>query len=252
MTSPLVLVIPCFDEEKRFPVAAFRDALARHQGLGLVLVDDGSRDGTPGLLERVREGLEPRVTVLRLERNRGKGEAVRAGMLLALESRPAFLGYFDADLATPLEAAFDLVRVLEEDPDLLLVLGSRRPTPGARIERRFIRHLPGRFVAWRIARTLGLPLHDTQCGAKVFRARPVLRPLLSEPFLTRWLFDVEILARLQRLHREGSFPAPESTVRELPLSVWTDVPGSKVGPLDFVRALLDLRRIRKAYAGTRA
>jgi glycosyltransferase involved in cell wall biosynthesis len=247
MSAPLVLVVPCYDEERRLDVARFREALARHAGLGLVLVDDGSRDATPEVLERVREGHEDRVQVLRLPDNRGKGEAVRAGLLFALERRPAFLGYFDADLATPLDAAFDLVADLEADADLLLVLGSRRRTPGSRIERRFVRHLPGRFVARRIARTLGMRLHDTQCGAKVFRARPVLRTLLSEPFLTRWLFDVEILARLSRLHREGSFPAPETVVREHPLAVWTDVPGSKVGPLDLLRALLDLRRIRRAY-----
>jgi glycosyltransferase involved in cell wall biosynthesis len=252
MSPPLVLVVPCFDEERRLPVAAFRDALARHGDLGLLFVDDGSRDGTARALERAVEGFEDRASVLRLPENRGKGEAVRAGLLRALDARPAFVGYFDADLATPLEAAFDMRRVLEAEPDLLLVLGSRLPTPGARIERRLIRHVPGRLVARRIARTLGLDVHDTQCGAKLFRARPVLRPLLADPFLTRWLFDVEILARLRRLHREGSFPAPESTVREFPLAVWTDVKGSKVGPLDFVRAFLDLRRIRRAYAGARA
>jgi glycosyltransferase involved in cell wall biosynthesis len=251
MSAPVVLVVPCFEEERRLPVAAFRETLERHPALGLVLVDDGSRDATPRVLDRVREGFEPRVSVLRLPENRGKGEAVRAGLLFALEARPAFLGYFDADLATPLDAAFDMVRVLEREPDLLLVLGSRLVTPGSKITRRFVRHLPGRFVAWRISRTLGLAVHDTQCGAKVFRARPVLRPLLSEPFLTRWLFDVEILARLARMHREGAFPAVESTVREHPLAVWTDVPGSKVGPLDFFRALLDLRRISRAYAGPR-
>src|SRR5262245_28664680 len=251
MTPPLVLVVPCYEEERRLSVAAFRDALGHHEDLGFVLVDDGSPDETPRVLERVRDGFEDRVTVLRLPDNRGKGEAVRAGLLLALESRPAFLGYFDADLATPLDAAWDLRGVLEADPDLVLALGSRRVTAGARIERRLIRHLPGRVLAWRIAKTLGLPIHDTQCGAKLFRARPVLRPLLAEPFLTRWLFDVELLMRLQRLHREGSFPAAESTVREVPLVRWTDVPGSKVTPLDFFRAWRDLKRIRRAYGEQR-
>ena len=83
MSAPLVLVVPCYDEAERLDVARFREALARREGLGLVLVDDGSRDGTPEVLDRVREGHEDRVQVLRLPDNRGKGEAVRAGLLFA-------------------------------------------------------------------------------------------------------------------------------------------------------------------------
>lgn len=251
MPSSLTLVVPCFDEGKRLPVADFREALVRFPSLDLFFVDDGSTDDTPAVLARVREGNESRVEILRLPENRGKGEAVRAGLLSALARtpRPAFVGYFDADLSTPIDAAFDMVAVLEREPALFLVLGSRRRTPGSAIRRRLLRHLPGRLIAWRISRTLGLPIHDTQCGAKVFRATDPLPALLSEPFSTRWLFDVEVLARLVRLHRSGHLPAPMSLLREFPLPRWTDIPGSKVSFLDFFRSFPALRLIRRRTLG---
>ncbi len=243
----VAIVVPCYDEAARLPVEGLRRALAEFPRLALVFVDDGSRDATAAVLERVREGNEARVAIRRLPENRGKGEAVREGLLLSLSRspKPAFTGYFDADLATPIASAFDMVAVLEREPSLLLVLGSRKRTPGSDIRRHLLRHLPGRLVAWRIRRTLGLPIHDPQCGAKILRVTDLLPPLLASPFETRWLFDVEILARIVRLHREGRLPAPESVVREFPLPRWTDVPGSKVSPLDFFRAFAALKRIRR-------
>jgi hypothetical protein len=92
-----------------------------------------------------------------------------------------------------------------------------------------------------------MPVYDTQCGAKLFRADEMPAGLLDEPFLTRWLFDVEVLARLRRRALDGKGPTAESLVVEVPLRRWTDVPGSKVRALDFFRALLGLRRIRRHY-----
>jgi hypothetical protein len=109
---------------------------------------------------------------------------------------------------------------------------------GTSIERRAIRHYAGRVVATRISRTLRVATYDTQCGAKLFRVDAMPAGLFDAPFETRWLFDVEVLARLSR---------PADVVIEVPLSVWHDVPGSKVRALDFFRAFLDLRRIRKRY-----
>ena len=86
---------------------------------------------------------------------------------------------------------------------------------------------------------LALPVYDTQCGAKLFRATPLVARVFEEPLLARWVFDVEIIARYMALDPRGP-AAIEAALFELPLTRWAHVPGSKVGPLDFARAALDL------------
>ena len=89
---------------------------------------------------------------------------------------------------------------------------------------------------------LGLQVYDTQCGAKVFRAMPALRAALSEPFRSRWAFDVELLFRLTR--RNGDLePLTTDAMLEVPLDEWSDVGGSKLGPREAVRAAVDLARL---------
>jgi hypothetical protein len=117
---------------------------------------------------------------------------------------------------------------------------------GRHIERSALRHYLGRVFATGASLTLGLPVYDTQCGAKLLRAGELARRLVAEPFLTRWVFDVELLARLSRLVRDEPVPI-EQRVHEVPLLRWTDVPGSKVRPWDFMRSGLELARIWGAY-----
>ena len=103
----------------------------------------------------------------------------------------------------------------------------------------------GRAAATAIALVLGLRVYDTQCGAKLLRVTPRLPELLAEPFAAGWIFDVELLARLIVAH--GSAARAEQVIYELPLESWADVPGSKVGSVDYLRAGLDLLRIRRRY-----
>jgi dolichyl-phosphate beta-glucosyltransferase len=94
---------------------------------------------------------------------------------------------------------------------------------------------------------LGLAVYDTQCGAKLFRATPANHLLFRDPFTTRWLMDVEILARLIQARRGTSLPQAEAVVYELPLIAWRDVAGSKVKAWDFAKGLYDLARIYWRY-----
>src|SRR3954447_10723757 len=99
-----IVVIPCFNEAKRLQLQAFSTFLNRSPSITLVFVDDGSTDDTPLVLEQLRQ-LHPRqCCTLLLSLNVGKGEAVRRGMRVALRRRPMMVGYWDADLATPLDA----------------------------------------------------------------------------------------------------------------------------------------------------
>ena len=243
MTPPCAtLVVPCYNEETRLKPGEFLDSLVAQPRVGFLMVDDGSGDGTWTVLEEMRVHAPERITTLRLERNRGKAEAVRQGMLRAMEAVrstdhvPYLVGYWDADLSTPLAAVPLFLEVFEEWPDCRLVMGSRVRLLGRRIVRRPLRHYLGRVFSTLASLALDLPIYDTQCGAKLFRADEDLQALLSTPFSDPWLFDVEILARLRALWGARA----ENRIVELPLPEWEDVGGSKIRLTDGLRALASL------------
>jgi glycosyltransferase involved in cell wall biosynthesis len=238
------LVVPCFDEEKRLDVAAFRNVAVDGHDIDFLFVNDGSRDGTLRLLESLRDSDPKRFAVLNLERNSGKAEAVRRGFVAAMERPVDYIGFWDADLATPLSELPSFLEILEARPAIQIVMGARVRLLGRQISRRPSRHYFGRVGATLISSSLDLAVYDTQCGAKVFRSNDTLREVFAKPFLSRWIFDVEIIARyVQRLGRDTTAAA----IYELPVLRWHDVTGSKVKSHDFLRALHDLWKIRRAY-----
>src|SRR3954470_6062577 len=107
------VVVPCYNEAERLDSGAFREFARSNSDVSFLFVNDGSVDRTQDLLEELHRDDPVAFRSHRLERNLGKAEAVRRGMLLAMESRPAYVGYWDADLATPLEAILDFRAVLE-------------------------------------------------------------------------------------------------------------------------------------------
>lgn len=243
----VMIVVPCYNEELRLPAERFERFLCESQ-VRLVFVDDGSRDHTLDRLETLRQGREDRVFVLRSPANQGKAEAVRMGLNFALDHGAEYAGFWDADLATPLEAIPEFLAVFSERPDLDMVFGSRVKLLGRNVQRKTSRHYLGRVFATLVSIMLRLPIYDTQCGAKIFRVRPGTRDLVAEPFRTRWVFDVEILARYMR--QLGSPQVAAQRIYEYPLHVWEDVGGSKVKPLDFLVAFRDVFRIYWKYLRT--
>ncbi len=244
--SRCTIVIPCYNEADRLDAEAFRRFVRRDDRSHLLMVNDGSTDATRELLESLRAWAPDRVSLHDLPQNVGKAEAVRRGILRALTERPDFVGFLDADLATPLETAADLCRVMEDDPRVQIVLGSRVRLLGRRIERRPARHYLGRLFATAASCVLGLPVYDTQCGAKMFRAGTEIALLFDEPFRTNWIFDVELLARFVEARYVSGEPA-EGAIFEFPLTDWRDVAGSKLKPWDFFKAAFELAAIRRTY-----
>jgi glycosyltransferase involved in cell wall biosynthesis len=241
-----MIVVPCYNEAERIDLPAFRRYLDASDAVRFLFVNDGSRDATAKILAEFAAVHEARCELLDLPQNVGKAEAVRQGMLHALSRQPRHVGFWDADLATPLETIEAFVELLERRPALQMVLGSRVRLLGRTVERRAVRHYLGRVFATLASLVLGLPVYDTQCGAKLFRAGPELARLLAAPFQTRWIFDVELLARFAAFHPRGK-AAAETAIYELPLDEWRDVPGSKLRPRDFARAMFGLARIYWRY-----
>jgi glycosyltransferase involved in cell wall biosynthesis len=226
---------------------AFRQFLLRSAHTYILFIDDGSYDNTVTLLETLAREFPDKTGVLRHPVNQGKAETVRAGVVHALEHlRPEIVGFWDADLATPLDLVPNLLAVLDANPNIEMVFGARVQLLGRHVERRALRHYLGRVFATVVSTMLRLAVYDTQCGAKLFRVTPETPKIFGQPFLSRWVFDVEILARylaafghdVRRLER---------AIYEYPLEVWTDIAGSKVHACDFLTAFWDVFRIHRKY-----
>jgi dolichyl-phosphate beta-glucosyltransferase len=230
MTRPaLSVVIPAYNEAERLPPNLAR-ILAFLRGDGrsheVIVVDDGSTDGTAA---RAREVGGEEVTVLVNEGNRGKGYAVRRGMLHARGERMLMT---DADLSTPIEDLAKLEARLDEGYDVAI---ASRALPGANVEVRqgFFRENMGRVFNV-LVRLLALPgLRDTQCGFKLFTGEAA-REAFGAARLDGFSFDVEVLFIARRRGRR---------IAEVPVT-WRNDAATRVSPLRGFVAFLDLVRIR--------
>lgn len=240
------IIVPCYNEAARLRSAEFLDFLNVHPRINFLFVDDGSRDFTWRILQEMETLVPDRVRTMQLPKNAGKAEAVRQGMINAFDSGPSFVGFWDADLATPLSAIQEMHQILIDYPQHHAVFGARVQLLGHRIQRRAFRHYLGRTFATVASLVLRLPIYDTQCGAKLFRATPGFRSCLEDPFISRWIFDVELIARMLKICQQERRD-PHEAFYELPLHDWDDVADSKVRPRDFVRAINELWQIRRRY-----
>src|SRR4051812_42830979 len=210
--SDAIIVVPCFNEAKRLDGARFRDFRFSGSSIRYLLVNDGSTDGTAAILNDLHHFDPERFLYFSLPRNSGKGEAVRQGLLRALETRPDYVGYWDADLATPLEAIPEFASVLDSRPDIEMVFGARIRLLGHSVRRTVVRQCLGRMFASAVSCVLGFRVFDMQCGAKLFRASLEMKTILQKPFQSRWIFDVEILARLMANRRGSPQPRIEEAI----------------------------------------
>lgn len=233
----VVVVVPCYNEERRLDPGRLLELL-RRRGVGVLFVDDGSTDATGSILESACAATGSRASSLALQRNQGKAEAVRRGLVQAIASGAQFVGYLDADLSTPVHEMLRLIDIAQQTSGVDVVLGARVALLGATIERKRWRHYVGRVFATAASTILRLPVYDTQCGAKVFRATDALKRALATPFAARWAFDVELLGRLLVAGVADS----RRRFLEVPLREWCDVSGSKLSLLDAPRIALELLR----------
>lgn len=245
----LAIVIPCFNEAERLNLAAYALFIRCHSNITFCFVDDGSTDATLSLLtEFVANHPADASRVISLSKNEGKAEAVRQGMLAMLEESlnpNDLIGFWDADLATPLAELDRFVQAFSQNHAMQVVVGFRKKDTDAHIERSFTRKIISRIMHTIIAHYIGLPIHDTQCGAKLFKAS-IASAIFAAPFIARWLFDIEIFFRVK--HFLGP-DALEQNVEQLHLKAWHDVPGTKLCLRDVPKIFLELINIKTHYHG---
>lgn len=243
MTPTLSIVVPVWNEERRLPTCLRRleteaDAAAADAGLTLtsiLVVDDGSTDGTPEILQSF-DGLPGRFRYLRFERdNRGKGAAVRAGML-AVDSELALMS--DVDLSTPLDELRLLAKDVAAGADV--AIGSRGlEGSNVLVHQPWYRELAGKTFNVMIRSITRLPWRDTQCGFKLFRLAST-RQLFELQRVDGFAFDVELLVLARRLGL---------SVSEVPVR-WINDPDTHVGLFSSsTRMALDTLRIALRWRG---
>ena len=236
------IIVPCYNEANRLDGPAFAQFAKVNKIISFFFVNDGSTDRTAEILHEICTTNPTQMRCIDFNKNLGKAEAVRQGSLEALKEDFVNIGYWDADLATPLRSIDAMCSCLESS-DTAIVIGSRVRLLGRKIKRRALRHYLGRLFATLASMLLRLPIYDTQCGAKIFRKSDDLKKALKIPFKVKWTFDVELLARFILIKRGRKGNDVGARWVEYPLEEWTDVKGSKVGYLDFLKIGTELAKL---------
>ncbi|KJE89135.1 hypothetical protein CAOG_08434 [Capsaspora owczarzaki ATCC 30864] len=243
-TVDLSLIVPAYNEEKRIDLM-LEDALGVLEKrpapfkYEVILVDDGSKDGTTAKgLDYVRKYGSDKIRVLTFTRNRGKGGAIRMGMLSA---RGKYLLFADADGATSFKDVVrleDALKQHEAKNEHAMAIGSRAHMQDDAVANRTLLRNILMYGFHILVFLVGIRgIRDTQCGFKMF-TRPAARVLFPAMHVERWCFDIELLFLALRL----GYPVAETAVN------WQEIDGSKLDPIwSSVQMFKDILLIRLYY-----
>lgn len=230
----ITIIIPFYNEVARINLEKFKQIFNAFPHYNFVLVDDGSSDQTIEILEEFKAEFST-IQVLKLAKNVGKAEAIRSAVLSISECD--FISYYDADLATPFSELDKLIQFSIQNPTYKMVMGARIKLIGNGVKRSLKRHYFGRVFATIVSQfILKVAVYDTQCGAKVINYN-IAKQIFEKPFISKWLFDVELLKRLQKTHDL------KDTVKEIPLEKWEEIGNSKIKVSDFFQLPFQLFQI---------
>jgi dolichyl-phosphate beta-glucosyltransferase len=216
------IVIPFYNEAERLGDCSYLEKLELIKGVDFIYVDDGSIDNTFNILTKKF----PTKKIITYKENKGKGGAVREGLLYAISKGYAVVGFLDSDGAFSLsdvgEISLSAERLFNENPNLGMIIGSRASTSENKIKRSIPRLIISkaikRVIRWG-TRELTNQSYDTQSGFKLMRASEQLNDFLEKDFQTKWFFDIEIMIGM------GYF----GYTKEISLSTWRDVRKSHLG-----------------------
>jgi len=245
----LSIIVPCFNEANRFNPDYWIEIIEDSPFVEWIFVDDGSKDNTFKILSNLSK--LPRVSIIKLESNRGKAEAIRRGFIssqaLGEIKNPDIVGvgFIDSDGAFQ---KYDIINILKlavaqftsnHEISYGAIISSRVKLGGRQIFRSASRHYIGRIIATYLCKNWSTAPYDTQSGFKVFQKTTSLARSIEKPFKTRWFFDIELFLRLY------SYESNPLNVWEEPLNYWKDVIGSKIKKREYLLIIIEIVRVRK-------
>lgn len=245
MDKRVAIVVPCYNEEFRFPTRYWSEILKTDNEIHWLFVDDGSTDQT---FDKIKEAcMGTTAQMLQLKTNHGKGNAIRKGFLEVLTKEPnlEFLGYIDSDGAFSKNDIFKLAETARQrtknspDSPIDALISSRVSLAGRQINRKINRHYLGRIVATLLTRNWQGAPYDTQSGYKLFLNSQSFKNAIQSEFKTKWFVDIELLTRIG-IESKGSL-----NIWEEPLFYWNDVDGSKLGFKNFHTIVFELLTARR-------
>lgn len=238
-----VVVVPCYKESKRLNTNQYLSELDKFSS-NVVLVDDGSPDDTFKILKNLEQNGSDRFVAIKKPINAGKAEAVRTGMNYAIEKYPnaKYVGFMDADLAVKFSEVPSMIDCFTKNKEINTVIGVRSRLAGHKVDRSFPVYALQRVIAQMGGALFSPKVTDTQCGAKFFDAK-VVKKVIKEPFISKWLFDQELLARIFHLPEN----AYKNWLYEHPVSSWTEIGNSTRKFSDYFKSLKDYFKILKKY-----
>ena len=234
-TKTVAILVPCYNEESRFDSGHFIRYINDHKHWDFYFVDDGSTDKTRRILKQVEEASNS--YIVQLPANKGKGNALREAFL-GIKKQYDVYGFIDADLDIPL-AQLDLLMTALYNSEALLAIGTR----DFRLNFFKLRSFASLFVLYIANRIIKLEpkISDTQCGCKLFKQAAV-KIVLKQPFISSWLFDIEIFARLNK-----EIPSLRHRIQEVPLLNLNVSKKSNLKYKEGIQLIRELRLINKAY-----
>ena len=234
------IVIPCYNEAREFRILRYNKFLRHSSSTMLCFVNDGSTDDTLDVLNGMKIRHPKKVEVISNESNLGKAESIRHGIRYCNERfNHSSIGYVDADLSASIEECIGLRSFLSDD--ISVAFGSRKLKKGEVIKRNWIRLIAGRIIAYIISKILNIQIYDTQCGCKIF-TKEESQILFETPFISRWLFDVEIFNRMIQIYGRDM---TRKKIIEVPMKRWVDEGSSKMKLSYFFKMWIDLWRISR-------
>ena len=230
------IAVPCFNEEFRFDLEYWKEIVRRESQTYWCFIDDGSSDNTYSKLKELT--VFQNCSVLKLEKNLGKGNAIRKGLIeiAANNEQLNFLGYIDSDGAFAIEDVSTLISFSFKNSQFDAVFSSRVSLAGRNVHRKASRHYMGRIIATFLTWNWNEAPYDTQSGFKIFRADSALLESINYDFRTKWFVDVELICRLSNFKKVK--------IWEEPVNSWSDVEGSKIGLKSIFRLAVELIYVR--------
>ena len=231
----LFMIVPCFNEEKRINLD-YWNKLSEIPNAHWIFVNDGSSDGTKSLLNQISNS-----SVINLERNAGKAEAIRKGISDTFDKNPAEIfqvGYLDADSAFEIEDIKNLVMLsFSKGSTFDSYWGSRVALSGRNITRNNLRHILSRILITFFGYRMGNLPYDPQTGFKIFKFNKEQMAIFDRNFETKWFVDIEILLRFKAVNGK------DMRIWEEPVNTWKDIEGSKIRGLELITVFRDLVKI---------